>query len=255
MVNLLSKEEKLIAACDSIVNILPKFTLALQEGRTNERFMSMTFSGYFESLALKAFFIDSDINLSKSYFHNGGMIDILLTTKYDEKVLDSGLHRLGYALLSDNKQLIDEYAHLKHSNFENAVESGNTTGLYVLQCLITENWSEFERAMEIVRTKSVPKFKMELDAQYYSALAEKNKEKIEQLLAEFVSPKMHNARNKHQGLVGEFISQPAITYAKLAWFKGIPVRVDSALVPAELLPVSPLPVYEKIDLLNGKSPS
>lgn len=54
---------------------------------------------------------------------------------------------------------------------------------------------------------------------------------------------MHKLRNKHNLLLNEFISHPALGYAKLAWLKGIEVEVESSLVPKELLPVQPLGRY------------
>ena len=54
---------------------------------------------------------------------------------------------------------------------------------------------------------------------------------------------MHNIRNKHNILLNEFISHPALGYAKLAWLKGIEVEIDNPLVPKELLPFKPLENY------------
>lgn len=251
--NDLSKEERLVAVCNRKVANYPKLKASLAEGKTNERLISMTFSGDFERLALKAFFIDGDIRRSKLYFYNGGLLDVLLTTKYTEKVLDYGTLRFGYAMLSDSRELIDQWANLKHSNYDTMIDNGSSTLVYVMQCLVKEDWNEFERTMEILRTKSVPKLKIGLDAAIFTAIAEKKKKQVEQVLAEFVSPKVHNARNKHQGLIGEFISQPAIVYAKLAWLKGIEVSVKSPLVPNELLPTASLPEYHKIDLLSEET--
>ncbi|MGB8194027.1 MAG: Imm49 family immunity protein [Chitinophagaceae bacterium] len=253
MDNTASKEERLIAVYESIINNLPRLKLSLQEGRTNERFISMTFHGHFECLGLKAFFIDNNLPLARLHFYNAALMDVLLTNKYDEKILDSGILRLGYALLSNSRELVEQYANLKHSNLEYAINKGSAAPVYIMQCLINENWSEFERAMTVMNTRIAPKFNMHLDAAFYTALAEKNKEKMEEILNQFVSPKVHKARNKHHVLIGEFISQPAIAYAKLAWWKGIEVEVNSPLVPKELLPITPLPEYHPIDLLSGKA--
>ena len=97
--------------------------------------------------------------------------------------------------------------------------------------------------MVIMKTKTVPKLKMELDALFYEALAEKNQNKIESILSEFLSPSMHKMRNRNFGLTNELISHPALGYAKLCWMKGINVTVNSHLVPKELLPIKPLNEY------------
>ena len=124
------------------------------------------------------------------------------------------------------------------------IKSGGTAPMYILQCLIKDDWAEYERVMPIIKSKTVPKFKMELDAAFYEALAERNQSKMEEILAELVSPKVYRQRNRNYELINEFISHPAICYARLAWFKGIEVTVNSPLVPKELLPIQPLERYE-----------
>jgi len=246
MENKAGREERLLAFCNSIRANYPNMLKALQAGHSNERFMSLALSGHYQSFAIKSFFIDQNIARAKKYFYNSGLLDVLLTTKYDEKILDAGLGLLSYALLSDDQNLIREYADLRHSKYEEMFQNGRSTPIFALQCLIREDWKEFERAMPIVKNKSVPKLKMGLDAEFYMALAEKNKVKMEQVLEELVSPKVHKQRNEHYVVINEFISHPALGSAKLAWIKGIEVEVNSPLIPRELLPVMPLPVYEKI---------
>ncbi|SIO50123.1 Imm49 family immunity protein [Chitinophaga niabensis] len=242
------KKERLSAVCQGITANYPRLMNALEAGTTNERFLSMTLWGHYESFALKAFFIDEDVAKAKRYFYNCGLRDVFLTARYDEKILDFGINHLSYALLSDNETLIREYANLRHSNYEAMIQNGRSTPMFALQCLIKEDWSEFERAMAIINTKTIRKLGMALDAEFYTALAEKNKEKIQQVIEELVSPKVHKKRNVHHILKNEFISHPAIGYAKLAWLKGIEVEIRSPLIPRELLEVAPLAVYEEIDL-------
>jgi hypothetical protein len=54
---------------------------------------------------------------------------------------------------------------------------------------------------------------------------------------------MHTKRNDYK-LFAEYLSFPALGYAKLAWQKGLPVEVNSPLVPKEFLPVLPRESYE-----------
>ncbi len=239
----LTKEEKLQVVLKSIVDNQPQLNQSLVEGRTNERFFSMAQWGNFQNLGLSAFFIDNDKSRAKQFFYVCGRLDEYLIIKHDEKILDYGINHLSYALLSDCKPLIERYANLKHSLYEKTIQSGGTAPMYILQCLIKDDWAEYERVMAIMKSKTVPKFKMELDAAFYEALAERNKVKMEEVLAEFVTPKVHKQRNKNHELINEFISHPALGYAKLAWYKGIEVEVNSPLVPKELLPVKPLDHY------------
>jgi hypothetical protein len=238
----LSKEERLETICEGIIANLPSQKASLEAGRTNEKFVALAGWGNYRSFGLKSFFVDKDINKTKQYFSYCGELDILVTNKYDEKILDHGIDHLTYAILSDNRDLIMRYADLTHSLYEQSIHGGNSAPMYILQCLIKDDWDGFNRTMPIMKNKTVPKLNMELDYNYYEALAEKNKSKIESILAEFVMPKQHKKRNQH-ALVNELVSHPALGYAKLAWMKGIEVEVNSLLVPKELLPIAPLPAY------------
>ncbi len=66
----------------------------------------------------------------------------------------------------------------------------------------------------------------------------KVKSSIQQLL------KDHKKRNRQMGIAAEYISTPALGYAKLAWLKGMEVDIDHPFVPKELLPFRPLDKYE-----------
>lgn len=245
-----SKVEKLVSAYNNNINSVPKMQEALARGGTNEYFSSMTSWQMLQVFALKALVIDNDIDFAKLCYFKCGLLDELLVNKYDEKVLDTGIIHLTYALLSDNQELISRYGKLQYSTYNQSIQAGYGVNTYILQCIIRDDWAEFERAMVIMNAKVVPKFKMELDADFYRAFAEKDKGEMEEVLAKLVSPKVHAARNRQQIVISDFISQPALGYAKLAWLKGIEVEVDSPLVPKELLLVRPLDTYRELDLFT-----
>jgi hypothetical protein len=240
----LSREERLIKVCEDVLNNEPRLLENLAKGNTNEKFYITSKWYDHERFALKSFFIDHNIMQAKQHFYTCGKLDEFLITKYDEKILDYGINHLGYALLSDSKALMRSYADLRHSNYEVMIKIGVAAPVYILQCLIKDDWSEYERAMSIMKSKTVKKFKMEMDFAYYEALAERNQGKIEQILSDFVTPKVHKQRNKVHELINEYISHPAIGYAKLAWLKGIEVNIESPLIPRDLLPIKPNGEYK-----------
>lgn len=240
----LSKEDRLVKVCESVLHNEPILIENLAKGNTNERFYATGKWYDHERFALKSFFIDKSIKQAKQHFYTCGRLDEFAITKYDEKILDYGINHLSYALLSDNEALIKRYANLRHSNYEAMIKGGGTAPMYILQCIIKDDWREYERVMPIMKIKTVKKFKMEMDAAYYEALAERNQSKLEEILSEFVTPNVHKQRNKAHELINEFISHPAIGYAKLAWLKGIEVKINSPLVPSDLLPVKPNETYQ-----------
>jgi hypothetical protein len=105
-----------------------------------------------------------------------------------------------------------------------------------------------ERNLNIIETKtlkSLPKKEEGLkdDYEFYKALHNSDKAKMEELLEKFTSPKIHKKRNDNP-ILNQYISLPALGYAKLAWRKGIEVKINSPLIPVELLPIKPNDTYE-----------
>lgn len=243
-------QEDLVKSINNKLNLLPKLRLALEEGRTSEKNVLLNTWPLFQALAIKAFFIDHDLALAKKYFSKCGFVDELLINRYDEKIPAYGLNHFGYVLLSDNIELINRFADIRDTAFWEMVEEGTSAPFHAIQCLIKEDTAAFEKAMIYVRSRSVPKFGMEPDAAFYEALAERNKSRIETVLTELLSDKMHAIRNKEHTTINSFISHPAIGYAKLAWLKGLEVEIKSHLVPQDLLFIKPLPFYDQLDLFS-----
>lgn len=205
---------------------------------------TMTLWGDHVRFALKAFFVDHNISATKQQFYTCGKLDEYAIVRHYANTLDSRIDHLTCVLLSDSPTLIQSYACLKHSQYEQSIQRGLAAPLYIMYCILKDDWAEYERIMPVMKSKAVPKFKMELDEAYFQALAAKDKSRMEELLAAIVSPKEHNRRSKHYILINQFISYHGLCYAKLAWLKGIPVEVNSPLIPKELLPLEPLPAYK-----------
>jgi hypothetical protein len=236
--------EKLAGVCQSIIDNIPNLLKSWAHGKTNEKYISISSWYDYEKFALKSYFIDGDIAGARQHFYTCGCMDVYYVAYHDGSILEHGINHFSYALLSDSPALINRYARLAHSNFEKAIKSG-VTATYIMQCLIKEDWEGYQRGMEIMKAKTLKRHAtFRLDMQVFEAIAEKNTAKAESALAEFVTPKVHKQRNKLHTLVNEFISHPALGYAKLAWLKGLQVKVDSPLVPAALLPVQPLAEYK-----------
>ncbi len=200
--------------------------------------------------ALGAFFLEKDIGKAKEYFHRCGRIDEYLIKKYDSRLLDSGMANISYALLSDNLGLIKRYADLKHSKFDWMVKHGHSTLMFAVQQVIKEEWDKVQYCLDIMSIKNQTLNKVLLpDRKFLEGFLSKDKQKMEAAL--YLLLKDHKKRNKHMGIAQDYISIPALGYAKLAWLKGIEVDIDHPLVPKELLPYQPLEKYEdKYDFLK-----
>lgn len=52
---------------------------------------------------------------SKNHFSTCGLIDEFTVTKYNDRILDYGIHHICLAILSDNELLIQRYAKLRYT--------------------------------------------------------------------------------------------------------------------------------------------
>lgn len=185
-----------------------------------------------------------------------GLLNEYSLLKFNERFFDFGLGRISYALLSDNEPLIKRYATLRYqrgANAELSMDEMVAIGELPIWCntvqfFMANDNEGVERNLNIIETKTLknlPKKEEGLkdDYEFYKALLNGDKAKMEEVLEKLTSPKIHKKRNDNP-ILNQYISLPALGYAKLAWRKGIEVEVKSPLVPKELLPIAPLDNYE-----------
>ncbi len=198
---------------------------------------------YNQTFALHALFSKRDIAECKRFFYTCGRIDEYLIKCYDERVLDAGISHISYAVLSEASDLIARYADLAHSKYMWMVEHGHSTLIYAIQQVIKKDWQKLKWALEIIATKNQALKKVLLpDRMFFEGLLEKDPNKITDAIQALL--RVHNKRNKHMGIAQNYISTPALCYAKLAWLNGIEVGIKHKLLPGELLPLKPLDNYE-----------
>jgi hypothetical protein len=206
---------------------------------------------FYNSLqALGNLFIDKNAKECKQCFYRCGRIDEYLIKKYDDRILDSGTSHLLYAVLSDNIPLMQEYAELGHSKYTWMVEHGHSTLLYAIQQVIKEDWERLRWSLDIMASKNQKLNKVLLpDRKFFEGMLARDETKIIEAIMALL--KDHKKRNKHMGIAQDYISIPALGYAKLAWLKGMEIEIDHPLIPKALLPYMPLDKYDdKYDFLK-----
>lgn len=220
----------------------------------NQQKFSRNFNYYHILLAISNL-INGELNLLKYNFNVSGLIDELQIKKYNSRLLDYGLNSITYCILSDNEPLIQRYAKLRYQRDVNAelnMDEMVTIGELPIWCntvqfFMANDTAGVERNLNIIETKTLktlPKKEEGLkdDYEFYKSLNSGDKSKMEEVLEKLLSPKIHKKRNDNP-ILNQYISLPALGYAKLAWRKGIEVEVNSPLVPKELLPIQPLEKY------------
>lgn len=191
----------------------------------------------------------------KLRFFNCGWLDEYVIKNFNSRIFDYGLHHISYAMLSDNEEMIQRYAKLRYHKGANAELSMNEMVALgespiwcnTIQCFLENNIEGVERNLNIIETKTLPRLPKKEeglidDYNLYKALLAEDKTKMEEILEKLVSPKIHKKRNDNP-ILNQYISLPALGYAKLAWRKGIKVEIENPLIPKALLPISPLGKY------------
>lgn len=188
-----------------------------------------------------------------------GLVDIYLVSNYSKShssFLDFDLPRCLASVLSDNESLIQRYAKLRYQRGSNAklsmdemvAQGESPIWCNTVQFFMANDKTGVERNLNILETitlKKLPKREelLVIDYNFYKALFERDKSKVEETLAILVSPKIHKKRNDNP-VLNQYISLPALGYAKLAWRYGIEAVIDTPLIPRQLLPIQPLAKYE-----------
>ena len=196
------------------------------------------------------------LDLFKQFVSNCGLLNGYSLLKYNERFFDFGLGRINYVVLSDNESLIQRYATMRYQkgiNAELSMDEMVAIGQLPIWCntvqlFMTNDHAGVEKNLNIIETKTLKKLPkkeegLKDDYEFYKALNVGDKGKMEEVLEKLTTPVIHKKRNDNN-LLNQYISLPALGYAKLAWRKGVEVEVKSNLVPKELLPIKPLKNYE-----------
>jgi len=207
-----------------------------------------------QTFGIASFFLGHDLMKAKQHFYLCGRFEEISVKYFNSQVFDYGLSRMFYPILSDNLPFLRRFAELKYKKDDKGVpdmEELVLKGEGVLFChsilmILKEDWEMLGRNLNIMEMKIINKKKNELlkpDYIIYKAIMERDQKTIEGTLEQLVSPKMHAKRNEYK-LLAQYLSFPALGYAKLAWQMGLQVTVNSPLVPKEFLPVVPRESYE-----------
>ena len=81
---------------------------------------------------------------------------------------------------------------------------------------------------------------------FYDALQKKDANVAQQIIYEYLHPKIHKYLNQHlvEEFSGEIWSHHPVMFTKLAWMNGLEIEIDNPLVPMELMPIKPLNHYD-----------
>ncbi len=200
-----------------------------------------------EVFAIHALFIEKDLKKAKQHFYKCSRLH-----EYSLKRFGKGAWRHdNIVLLSDNRKVIKNYTRVLDSAEQKIIKTKGSW-IYAQQCIIKGDYEAYKNVIDVIKMNrfNIGVFNQKTIA-FCDALMEENLPKMESILAAFTTSKFHKYSNKYNPF-RDYLSYTALKYAKLAWYKGFQVQVDSPLVPYELLPINPLQddEYEDYDFVK-----
>lgn len=192
----------------------------------------------------EAFAIGTDnIIAAKQHYYIYGRLQEVAIKEYDARLFEYNIQSIGNVLLSDNNTLIRRFSDLRYNGMEASVEKGGPAIWCHTLCMFIQNNKEIA-ARNILLIEKNKEQLMQPDLAFFKGLYNGDKAAMTAAIQQLLEPKLHKKRNDDPMFVN-VISHPALTYLKLAWYRGFEIVVDSPLIPAALLPVQPLEVYEE----------
>lgn len=164
------------------------------------------------------------------------------------------------AALSDNEKLKQLYSSINYEikyisrnkeikiSFIDYALKGELVAIYSLCVLnalskdidkLKKSLSVFKSTIETTKKAIV----LQTDYEFLDSLANSDKDVIKSKIEEFLTPKLHKQRMRHDSILADFISQPAILYLKLCWILNIQIEINHKYIPMELMPLNPLGQY------------
>jgi len=202
------------------------------------------------NLALYYLLIAENITQSKIHFYLCGRL-------YDFYIKKpSSMHHFSHTrictgILSDEPKLIRCLGEIWAPDFYSYMQNGSGYFAFGIQKIIQKDWVKLAWLTDELEQR-VTKFKKwefaHFDKEIFAGFLERDKSRIEAGLAGLTEKKYHRKRGQWDGNI-DFISYPAVGYAKLAWLNGLEVEAVSPLIPRELLPIQPLNEYPEYDFM------
>lgn len=149
-----------------------------------------------------------------------------------------------YALLSDNMDVINAMARVETPNLlsdrDNPLRS--RFKVHMWQLAILGDYDELQLKVEKLAKNGRKEDRVlaSTGKDFFMLLMQSDKQGLEELIQK------HALTRSADPLTEDFLSFLGVLEAKLCWLKGIPVQIDSSMVPMALLPVSPLSHYDDV---------
>jgi len=199
-------------------------------------------AGLSETRGVHAYFILHDPQAMRRNFHVASKLTLTSADQDGGESFQLAFAFL-YGLLSDNEVVIHALAHAESPELRAERDNPMAVRFHVhmLQLAIKGEHEALRAKIDILAKRGK---KSERDAfatgqDFYSLLLNRDKGGLERLIQD-----KHARIKSFDPGIENFMSYLGTLEAKLCWFKGIPVQIESPWVPMELMPVQPLTHYD-----------
>lgn len=200
-----------------------------------------------ERFALESLFLKRDLAEAKNWFYVSALASMVAMERYGSDLLKFSTP-LDFAMLSDCKALQERMARFTYPLREARLAKGDfDLSVRIQQRLLLDDYvgaqADYEALLPLLKKKAYER--LAPDMIVFDGLINRDMAKLEDGMSQLLDKKMVRYRNKDSiPGIGEWLSHPAMWYAKLAWIKDMKIQIDHPLVPMILLPVAPLPEYK-----------
>jgi hypothetical protein len=188
--------------------------------------------------AIHSYFIEGNLDKFKQNCYLTSRLSLASIGQDGGASLNLGGELL-YGMLSDNKEVIDALARAETSELLRGRNNPITAGFHVhmVQLALRDEHDALLAKIEKVAKNGRKPERAESAAgdDFFSLLLKRDKDGLERLIqTRSALIRSSDASEEH------FLAFLGALQTKLCWIKGIPVQIDSPLVPMALMPVRPL---------------
>ena len=201
-------------------------------------------SGYHQRLGVYDYFVEGHIYDLKQHFYTANQLEQACVGLESHSPTLATHHTFLYGLLSDSPAVINWLKTADSDQMRQERDNPRLPWFYnhMTQLVLLDKWDALPAKIEKAAQKAGKglREKFASGQDFHSLLLKRDKTGLEQLLT--------NEARKRQGdpLLEDWIAEASTWRAKLCWLKGIPVQIDSPLVPMELMPIQPLAHYDDV---------
>jgi len=203
------------------------------------------FIGINSDFFLYNFFIANNVQKSKNYLYKIGMVNAYYHEVLKMEIFNA-LNIFTFPILSDSSKLIERYLTYSETEYYDSIQTHFSKGL---KSILKDDMSALEKHIDGLKRRT----KRGWEKQYtgfitsFEGFHNKNEEQIIKGIYEVLK---NNKRQHPDDLDYQHIHYEATAIAKLAWRKGMEIKIDSPLVPKELLPIRELEHYEEYEFFK-----